>query len=231
MDFELTPRKIFQILLLIIIVLLMMNIVFIVYQMNFNNGVIYRILRLFDFDTEANIPTFYSAINLAISSLLLFLIAVKHRIDGSSYLYWAGLGLVFLFLAVDETASLHEILTIPFRRLLNTSGCFYYAWVIPYSLFFALFSIAYLKFLVELPRRTMWLFIASGLVFVAGAIGFELLGGAQDYRYGDDNVMYYFLYSCEELFEMAGVALFIYTLLSYITHEFRFVSIRIDENP
>lgn len=76
----------------------------------------------------------------------------------------------------------------------------------------------------------MWLFILSGVIFVSGAIGFELLGGWQDDMHGRNNLLFCVLYTCEELFEMFGVVIFIYTLLSYITSEFGSLAITIKSN-
>ncbi|MCH6258321.1 hypothetical protein MLD52_17295 [Puniceicoccaceae bacterium K14] len=62
----------------------------------------------------------------------------------------------------------------------------------------------------------MYLFVSSGLIYVSGAIGFELIAGKYDEQFGEETLMYSFLYTCEELLEMFGVALFIYALLVYI---------------
>jgi hypothetical protein len=73
----------------------------------------------------------------------------------------------------------------------------------------------------------MILFLVSGSIFVSGAIGFELLGGRQAELYGKDNVLYCFFYTCEELLEMLGVAVFIYTLLRYMVEQFKFMAITV----
>ncbi len=92
-----------------------------------------------------------------------------------------------------------------------------------------IFVIAYLKFLIGLPKRIMVLFVVSGLIFVSGAIGFELLGGRHAELYGTSDLVYTIYYTCEELLEMLGIATFIYTLLSYITSQFTFLTLTIKE--
>lgn len=73
----------------------------------------------------------------------------------------------------------------------------------------------------------MYLFIVSGIIYVSGAIGFELLGGkeAEMLTQGEvnkifsvkKNVAYYLYYTCEEFLEMFGIALFNYSLLLFIS--------------
>jgi len=43
-------------------------------------------------------------------------------------------------------------------------------------------------------------------------------------------LLYLFINSCEEYFEMLGIIIFIYTLLSYLTTEYGNISFTIKEN-
>ena len=58
----------------------------------------------------------------------------------------------------------------------------------------------YLRFLMQLPKRTMIMFIVPGAIYVIGAIGFEMLGGQERELYGH-TFLYYVLSTFEELFE------------------------------
>jgi len=147
----------------------------------------------------------------------------------SSYLPWLGLAIIFLFLSIDETASFHERLITPVRESLNTSGLLYYAWVIPYGIALTVFVIAYLKFLMSLPKNIMILFVVSGATFVSGALGFELVGGRYVEIHGSSNLLYSFFYTCEEFLEMLGIVIFIYTLLTYIVSQFKFFELSVNE--
>lgn len=222
---EIHAKNIFINLLYIIFILLFANVVGIVTKLYFGHGRIYGLFQLFDFNSEKNIPTLYSSFILITASILLSFIASTHKRLGSSYFYWLGLAIVFLFLSIDETVMIHEHLTVPVRQLLNTSGLFRYAWVIPYGIGLVMFVIIYLKFLISLPKTIMILFVVSGTTFVLGAMGFEMLGGWYHGLYGRENLAYSFIYTCEEFFEMLGVAMFIYTLLLYITSQFKFLTI------
>jgi len=222
---EIHAKNIFINLLYIIFILLFANVVGIVTKLYFGHGRIYGLFQLFDFNSEKNVPTLYSSFILITASILLSFIASTHKRLGSPYFSWLGLAIIFLFLSIDETVMIHEHLTEPVRQLLNTSGLFRYAWVIPYGIGLVMFVIIYLKFLISLPKTIMILFVVSGTTFVLGAMGFEMLGGWYHGLYGRENLAYSFIYTCEEFFEMLGVAMFIYTLLLYIISQFKFLTI------
>jgi len=146
----------------------------------------------------------------------------KKKTSANYYPHWLGLALIFLFLAMDEALEIHEQFAGPVRSALDiTSGPFYFAWVIPYGVALLIFLAAYLKFLIELPARTRLLFVSAGCIYVTGAIGFELLGGSHSALSGKENLMYVALSTSEEVFEMGGILIFVYALLSYISSEFK----------
>ena len=134
---------------------------------------------------------------------------------------------IFLFLSIDETAMIHEKLVEYFRESFNTSGIFYYAWVVPYGVALILILFAYINFLKELPRYIMILFLISGAIYILGAIGFEMASGRHHELYGKKNLIYSILFTCEEFLEMLGILIFIYALLTYITIKFKTLEITI----
>jgi predicted permease len=125
-----------------------------------------------------------------------------------------------LFLAIDEASSIHEQLTVVTREALGTSGYLFFAWVIPYGVATLLLILLFAKFLFDLPVRTRSLFVLAGAIYVTGALGFEMLGGRYVTSPGATEVVYSVIYTMEELFEMTGIALFIYAILHYMTAEF-----------
>jgi len=133
-------------------------------------------------------------------------------------------------LSIDEISSLHERLIKPVRENLGTSGLLFSAWVIPYGLALILFVAGYLKFLLQLPKKIMYLFCISGAVFVAGAIGLELFEGHHYERHGSIDLTFAVFYTVEEFLEMFGIVLFIYTLLAYIETEFGPLKITVDQD-
>jgi hypothetical protein len=89
-------------------------------------------------------------------------------------------------------------------------------WVIPGSIFVITVLFTYLKFLNHLPNKTKLLFLTAGTIYVGGAVGLELIG---NYLVGDSGIHTFLsqmVVSVEECFEMSGIAIFIYALLSYL---------------
>lgn len=215
---RINPRKFLTYNLILIAILLAGNITGIIFKFGFNHDYVYGLVPLFNFDTETNIPTIYSAIALLFSSFLLFNIGHKNKLASAPYAAWLALALIFIFLAIDETFIIHENLIVPVRESLGTSGLFFYAWVIPYGIGLLFFLLIFSKFLITLPKKSLIYFVASGTIFVTGAIGFELIGGQHAEIHGQVNVAYALITTTEELLEMLGIAFFIYSLFHHIQH-------------
>ncbi len=229
MAITLKPQKVLQFFLMIIGLLLLANIAGIVAKFYMNFPHIKSFIRLVDFDTEMNVPTLYSSFAMFVASALLALVGYIHRTRKEPSLAWFGLAFIFTFLSIDESSEFHEMLVGPVRETLHTSGVFYFAWVIPYGILAIVLGIAYFKFLLNLPRNILGLFVLSGLVFLSGALGLELVGGVIAQSSGTDSLLYAISYTFEELLEMIGIALLIYTTARYIVQLFPNLQIRFSE--
>lgn len=189
--------------------------------------------KMFDMLEEGNAPAFYSATALLFCALLLGLIWAVKKSDKDQYsFHWGFLALIFIFLALDEAASIHELLMEPLRNIFSLSGIFFFAWVIPYGLLLIVLGFLYLKFLFSLPARSRNLFIISGVIFVAGAVGVELFEG-RSFELGGKkyDLIFYIYVTVEEILEMLGILLFIYSLLSYIDREMKGLNICLSSGP
>ncbi|WP_414932424.1 hypothetical protein [Vibrio europaeus] len=220
MNIKVTPRNTLTALLSIVFCLFIAHMVGVFYKIIFEQDELLSVFKMFDFGSERNVPTLYASMTLLLSSLLLMLIAHTHKKAQERYLLWALLSLVFLFLSMDELFSFHERLTSPSRNLFEAKGVFYYAWIIPYGLALLAFCALYFRFLFQLPRKSMYLFVVSGALFVTGAIGFEMLGGMLEESGNRSTIIYALAQTAEELFEKLGIALFIYSLLDYLVNQY-----------
>lgn len=213
----LSARRVFRVLLLVIFSLLAAHLLFVVGSAAIGHPM-YYLPRLFHMGLEANVPSYLSALVLLLAALLLAVTTAVTRQRGSAGVWgWAILTIGFSVMSLDEAAQIHEGL---FGKLLSQTQegeafGWHYSWYILYIPFVALLLAAYVPFLRALPRRFLWLFLASGALYVGGAIGFEIL---EAYLIGQGvsviGVMMNIAF--EETLELTGVALFIYSLLLYL---------------
>jgi hypothetical protein len=179
--------------------------------------------QLLHVDLEQNISTLFSVTLLLCSGFLLVLITLLKRQrrdpDVSKWMILAG---GFFYLATDEGWSLHERLIDPVRGLLGHGnlGIFYFAWIIPAMAGVALLGLLFLGFLARLPSSTRWSFIIAGSFYLCGAIGIEMLGGRYAELHSFENLTYQLFVHLEESLEMAGIILFIHTLLRYLAEQY-----------
>ena len=201
-------------------------------RFGWGHGRLYGLLPLFDLDQEQNLPTFFSGALFLANAALLALIWRTRR-SARRERGWAGLACLFCFLAFDELLSVHETLILPVREAYHLGGPLYYAWVVPYVLALAVLSLAYIPFWVRLDpsdRRRIGL---SAAVYLSGAVGLELV----EVWYADltqerFDLVRGVLTGLEESLEMAGLIIFLYSLLRTLESqcgELRFVLTSADQ--
>lgn len=175
------------------------------------------IAAMFYLDRELNIPSVYSAFTILCSSLIIATIThLKSRMHDPYTNYWKWLGIIFWVLSFDELVSLHEKMIDPARAFFNASGLLYFAWVIPGAIGVLILFCIFLKFLLNLPRKTRNQFLLAGFIYISGCIGCELIGGyIVDHQIG--SFQYLMIMTLEETLEMFGIAIFIYGLISHIS--------------
>ena len=223
MKFELRKSKILRILLVVVLLLLLGNLFAVYLRFNtegMDSKVTRLLIKLFDFNLEANLPTYFSSLVLMFNGFILAMIAFAHKKLGDKFWHWLGLSAIFIFLAFDEMIQIHEQLRAPMEALFNTSGLLYFAWFIPYLAVTILILIAYFNFMMRLPKHVLKLFIIAGVLYVGGAVGMEMLGGWHAEIHTEYTFTYAMMYSFEELLEMSGAVVFFYALLTYITTSF-----------
>ena len=187
-----------------------------------------QVTSLFNFGLAISVPAWYSSFNLLISSMLLALISLSNNKQVNRYFYhWIGLSLIFLYLSIDELIEIHERWD-EFLHLPELSGIFYYEWVLVGIPITIIIFIAYVNFLNYLPKRTRYLFIIAGIVFISGALGIEMMAAFRDSVKGTDEI-YILLTTVEEFCEILGIIIFIYALLNYISMHLQGLKIIIGE--
>jgi hypothetical protein len=190
---------------------------------------VYGLIRLFNLDEENNIPTYFSASLLLLASVLLWIISLLKRTSRAPYaLHWKVIAVLFLCLAVDEASSIHELLMRPMDEILGrqTSGFFYFGWVVPGMVLVFLVTIFFFKFLFHLPVHTRLFFALAAFLYIGGAIGIELIAGRYAEQHGFNNIVFNMISTLEEGFEMAGVIVFVDALMVYIQSSYGEIRVR-----
>jgi len=170
---------------------------------------------IFDLSGEGNIPTWFSVVQLAATSLALFATFFIHKDRRKGRLPWLMLGALFLYLSLDEATDLHGlwINAAPEGMSLQVarSG---FDWVLPGSILVLLVSLSFLPWLVRLPRRTAVLFFIAAATYVFGGMGLEAVGA---FTYlaeaNSSNILYALVATAEEALEMIGVTIMLYAVL------------------
>ncbi len=228
MKFRLNKSKVLRNLFIITGVLLIGNLFAVYLRLNsdgMESKISRLIIKLFDFNLEANLPTYFSSLILLCDGILLALIGSRYKALGEKFWHWLGLSAIFVFLALDEMMQIHEQFRAPMEALFNTTGILYFAWFIPYVAVTIIIGIAYFKFMMRLPKSILKLFILAGVLFISGAVGMEAISGMHAEVHGEETLTYALMYSFEELLEMSGALVFMYALIAYIQLKFKTLQI------
>ena len=181
------------------------------------NPFIWPIARQFNFVEEGNIANFYQGLQLVLASVLLFVIwRGKAQRSEPCRGHWLALAIIFLFLGTDEVAQIHETTIANTIAALRHHESDKTGWFWVYLPLLGVFGLSYIPFLRRLPGRIAVLFMVSGTIYVGGAVGVEKLVNWFAGKYGDDTMAYVLLDNLGEFMESTGIALFVYTLLSYL---------------
>ncbi len=215
MTIELNPRKVVVLLVAVIVVLIVANALALVSTFVFGHDHLRGLIPLFRMDQEENVPTYFASAMWLVSALLALYVATAEKLSRRSYLYWAGLSLIAVYISIDEFTGFHE-------RVVNTSvrgsspQSFFLSWVVVYVFVVAVVALVYLPFVLRLPKEIRRLIIIAGVIYVVGAMGFEELSGvyltAHEGRCGPG---YFVSTIVEETLEMTGVTTLIYALMSF----------------
>ncbi len=176
----------------------------------------WRIHELFDLDNEANIPTWFSTLQLALTGLFTLCIGFNQNYaKPPSKASIITLGIGFLYLSMDEAASIHEKITLIFH---NNPWVPYFdgvhgIWIVVYGCTAILLSLIFhrdiFRFFKYFPKIAI-IFLLAMLTYLAGAGGAETI----TYFYIDRNNPFAYIFEVitEEFLEMLGVSILLYSM-------------------
>lgn len=173
----------------------------------FGHGRLLGFVRIFHLDGEGNAGAWFS------SMLLLFAAALcagctmcTARAAGRRM--WRILAFALALCSLDEFASLHELTIVPMRDALQTDGILYFPWVLIGGAVAAAVGLSCLKDFRRLPLGLYRTIMLSGVIYITGALGVELIGAWWSSTHGELNMGYEMIVAVEELLELIGAALF-----------------------
>lgn len=172
------------------------------------------LVPLFELDSEGNVPTWFQSSVLLLDALLAGWLALGLRAEGApsrrTDLLAAGL---LLYLSMDEAAQIHERLDFRLGDGLVAQRAYYYTWLVPGVALLGLAAWAMRAFLRRVPDAAARRARFGCAIYLAGAIGMELVGGLFAVRFGPHNFAYSLITCVEEGLEMAGMSLFASAML------------------
>lgn len=188
----------------------------------------------FYLDQEVGITTFFHVSILFMASVPLWFIYLLKKAQLDTYsTRWAILSIGFMLISYDLATGLHRKLTPIMHSLMGSSkslllqatinlGIFRYAWVLPYIIIAASCCIYFLKFWLNLPKKTRTNFFVSAVLLLSGALGLELIEGSYTAIHGEENFVYGgILVTIDKSLQMSGIIYFIYGQLEYIADTFK----------
>jgi hypothetical protein len=176
---------------------------------------VYGLTARFDMDQEWGIPSLFSGLQLLFNAGL-FAVAWMATKDGANRSrMWLLLSLFFVYLSIDEVFSVHEQLIVPIRERWELPGRLDYAWMIPYGTVVALIGLAFFHVWRRQTTRVRSLLGLAAVVYVAGAIGVDLVGETY-LRLRGNTLSYALIVELEETLEMAGLIVLMQTLFGII---------------
>jgi len=172
---------------------------------------------LLDVDSEESAFTWLSVVVAFSAAWLLFLASRDAAMRGSRFKYhWYALTVLFLLLSFDEFAGIHEKISAGLSGRMEHTGLMYFAWAAPAGILSLIGLVAFVPFIRSFSLALAALLVLSALIFLGGAVGFEMIGGSVAEVEGIESFRYRVLTNLEEGLEMAGILIFIYVLLCHL---------------
>ena len=180
----------------------------------FEHGLVRLLFSLFFLDGEGNVPAIFSTWLFLLNAVIFLIVWKAAGRSGDSHKIWLFLSSVFVFLALDESISIHERLIDPLRQALGATGIFYYAWIIPYGVGVVLLAIIAIPVFWRMQKRIRFWFGLSAATYLVATIGLEMISGKYLVMMNEQkDIVWIFMVTVEESLEMVGLIILVYAQL------------------
>lgn len=173
-------------------------------------------MRIINLDAESTAISWYASAVLGFAAVLLWTAGrLSSHLPVRARYGWYVLALAFVLLSLDEVAQVHETMNAVGRHLGVSTDLVLFRWVLVAIPAIFVLGAVLIPFLWHLERRTLVSFILSGVVFVSGAVGMEIVGGSilQDEGAGRS---YMTAVVVEEGMEILGATMFVGSILAHL---------------
>ncbi|MEY2420280.1 MAG: hypothetical protein QOI95_347 [Acidimicrobiaceae bacterium] len=165
---------------------------------------------LFDSDQKANLPTGYKILALNSSAVVVWLIArAAERQRDPWFKKWRLLAMVMTFLALDETASVHQKLSAFIQRRFESNGLLEHGWILVYGPAALVVACLLWRFALQLRPATRARFMAAAVLFGGGSGLLEPIKGLAE----ETTATFYFIAATSDSLEEIGLAVFLLAAL------------------
>ena len=173
--------------------------------------------RVASLESERSLATAYAVLQLAGCAAAAFVAGYAlRRGDRPWARHWYAAGVLLAFVAADEHIGLHESVSEEMHDRWDTGGILRYPWVLPAVVVVVVLVVVFLPFVRALPRPVRTLVFAAAVVYLVGAVGFEVIGGLVDDDTKDLTTAFIVATTTEETLELVGVALMGYAVTRYL---------------
>jgi len=222
---EISIKKVVDILIFTTALLFFLHIVSIVISTKFGFEIIpsgKHFCRLFNMDSESNIPTWLQSVILFTSSLLaLWSGFIYSESENQVREFWLLISAVLMFFSIDEISMLHNRIRLP-QGMEISFGSFtllpHFFWIIPGSVGVIIFCFLIYKPLLMIDKATRRRLVFAAIVYFAGAIGLELISALiWETANRGKAFSYFLLVGAEETMEFAGAIMCLRALLIFLS--------------
>ena len=170
----------------------------------------------FDLNAEHSFGSWLSTVIWASAGVALSGLAIRESMRRVQRRGWALLSITSFYISLDEATALHEWLSGRLSQRLGLEGSLAWStWLVPAAVATILLIVVLRPFLLALPRRTLWLMILAGGVFVTGAGGMEVVEAVMANYVTPTSMAFSVVMAFEEFCELVGAALFLYAIYTY----------------
>jgi hypothetical protein len=215
-------RKILWLLLGLDIFLLLMYLIIFVFAPDFQWG---PIDHYFDFDDDMSLPSWYASVQyllIAIPTLITAYHSNPKKMISKKFLYF--MGMISVFLALDEAVGIHEQITVVVNKLdIQWLKSFAFdgshgIWISVYALIGIILTLSVFRGLLSIwtSFRTEALYIImGGALLVMGEVGFEVISYLF-LRSEPSGLLYNLEVATEEFFAIVGVSFIMYGVFLFL---------------